>query len=74
MYHFSPSCFPSPFLNTNHMTKSLPFLSYKSCLKACNSHPRSLQERVSVKTVATINGDINPTKVLDLQAQLAWIY
>lgn len=74
MLHFSPSCFPSPFLSANHMTRILPFLSYRYCLKACNSRPCSLWERVAVKTVATINGDINPTKVADLQAQPAWIY
>lgn len=74
MFHIIPSCFPSPFLNTNHMTRMLPCLSYRNCLKACNSHPCNLQERVTVKAVATINGDINPTEVADLHAQLAWIY
>lgn len=74
MFHFIPSCFPSPFLNTNHMTRMLPCLSYRNCLKACNSHPCDLQERVTVKAVATINGVINSAEVADLHTQLAWIY
>lgn len=69
----SLSGFPTLF-NTNCVTWICPCLSLQELFKACSFCPSHLQEIVTVKTLATINVDINPAKVADPQAQLAWIY